>query len=83
MLETVYTAARAAKGQGDGTHMGYLVSNFAAYQELIVSGFDFYNECSLDYYMVSLGSNIQNPAGLANLGTTIAFRVYSSGDTTL
>lgn len=83
MVESVYTAARQAKGNGDGTHLGYLVSNFGAYQELLVSGFDFYNECNFDYYMVSIGSNVQNLTGLSNFGVTTAYRIFKSDDSSL
>lgn len=83
MVESVYTAARAAKGNGEGTHAGYLVSNFGAYQELLVSGFDFYNECNLDYYMVAMGSNVQNLTGLSNFGVTTAYRLFNSDDNSL
>jgi hypothetical protein len=57
MNEDDYTTAREAKGTGSGTHIGYLISNFAQYQQLTVTFYDFYNNCNLDYYMVALGSN--------------------------
>lgn len=82
VLET-YKAARELKGQGSGTDAGFWFNNFSNYQMLVVSGFEMYNECSLDYYMVGVGNAVQNPSGLTNLGTNLAFRVYSSGDTTL
>merc|ERR1711990_1186705 len=81
--KSVYTAARQAKGQGEGTDLGLSVSNFGAYQELLVAGFDFYNECNLDYYMVAIGSNVQNPSGLANLGVALYYRYTDEEDTSL
>jgi hypothetical protein len=83
MDEAIYTAARVLKGQGPGTTVGLAVSNFGLYQQLVVSAFDCYNGCSLDYYMVAVGSSVQNPSGLANLVTNLAFRAFSEGDTTL
>lgn len=50
---------------------------------MAVSGFNFYNECNVDYYMVAIGSNTQDPTGLANLGVNLAFRTFKGEDTTL
>jgi hypothetical protein len=83
MVMSVYTAAREAKGQGSGTNMGFMVSNFGSYQELLVSGFDFYNDCNLDYYMVAIGSSSQNPTGIANLAVALGYRAFSGEDSTL
>jgi len=83
MVKETYKAAREAKGAGSGTDYGFFMSNFGSYNELIISGFDFYNECSLDYYAVGLGSNLQNVSGLSNLATNLAFRVLDDEDTLL
>lgn len=82
MTQDIYTAARELKGAGSGTTLGYYVSNFQTYQQVSVTFFDFYNNCSLDYYMVALGSNVQSLSGLLNFITNIAYRLYS-GDTSL
>merc|ERR1719389_180594 len=82
-LYSVYEAAREAKGQGSGTDIGFAISNFAAYQDMIVAGFNFYNECNLDYYMVSAGANVQNPSGLANLLVNLGYRTLNGEDTIL
>lgn len=83
MNEDAYATAREAKGTGSGTHIGYLISNFAQYQQLTVTFYDFYNNCNLDYYMVALGQNTQNVSGVSNLVTNSLFRLFSSGDTSL
>lgn len=83
MLKDIYSAARELKGAGEGTDIGFWLSNFSTYNQILVSGFDFYNECNLDYYMVAVGSNLQNVSGLSNFGTTMAFRVLDSADTSL
>lgn len=79
----VYQAAMAAKGQGSGTDIGFMISNFADYQQMMVAGFDFYNECNLDYYMVAVGSNSQNPSGISNLLVNLLFRTFNGEDSTL
>ena len=79
-MMSVYTAARNAKGQGEGTDLGFMVSNFGTYQQVLVTGFDFYNECNLDYYMVAIGSNVQAPSGLANLGMNLYWRYTDEDD---
>ena len=82
MIEDTYIAARELKGAGSGTHIGFLISNASLYQQVLISGFDFYNNCNIDYYMKALGVASQNVAGLTNIGTNLAFRVFSSSDTT-
>merc|ERR1712083_1153604 len=79
----LYTAARASKGQGEGTDLGFMVNNFGVYQQVLVAGFDFYNECNLDYYMVAVGTNVQSPSGLANLGMNLYWRYTDEEDTTI
>jgi len=51
--------------------------------DLATIGFEFYNDCKVDYYLQSIGSNTQSISGLANFGTNIAFRLLDSADTTL
>lgn len=82
MVEATYAAARAAKGSGDGTHIGFLIQNASLYQQVLISGFDFYNNCNIDYYMKAVGTATQNVAGFTNIATNLAFRVFSSSDTT-
>lgn len=82
MTEDIYAAARELKGAGSGTKLGYYISNFSTYQQVSVTFFDFYNNCSLDYYMVAVGSNVQSLSGLLNFVTNGLFRAYSS-DTSL
>ncbi len=82
MIEATYQAARELKGSGSGTHIGFLISNASLYQQVLITAFDFYNNCNIDYYMKALGVASQNAAGLTNIGTNLAFRVFSSTDTT-
>ena len=82
-LYSLYESARQAKGQGSGTDIGFMISNFAGYSDVVVAGFNFYNECSMDYYMVSLGANSQNPSGISNLLVNLAFRTLNGEDTIL
>ena len=42
-----------------------------------------YNNCSLNYYLVGFGSNLQSLHGLSNFVTNLAFRVFATGDETL
>jgi hypothetical protein len=42
-----------------------------------------YNNCSLNYYLVGFGSNLQSLHGLSNFVTNMAFRVFATGDETL
>lgn len=60
-----------------------MVSNFGVYQQVLVTGFDFYNDCNLDYYMVAIGTNVQQPSGLANLGMNLYWRYSDEEDTSI
>jgi hypothetical protein len=75
-----YVAALEEKGAGSGTSFGFNISNFSTYQEQIVTFYDFYNACSIDYYMQSIGANTQSVPGLMNFATNNLFRIYDSSD---
>jgi hypothetical protein len=78
-----YEQARQQKGQMGASNAGFWINFMGEYQQLITSGFNFYNECSLDYYMVAIGSGVQNPSGFANLAVAFAYKVFNGEDTTL
>ena len=82
LIET-YRLAREAKGAGDGTNIGFYMSQFNTYNGIMTGGFNFYQQCSLSYYMVALGSSFQNISGLSNVATNLGFRIYSGEDTSL
>lgn len=82
LIET-YKEAREAKGAGDGTNIGFYMSQFNTYNGILAGGFNFYQQCSLSYYMVALGSSFQNISGLSNVATNLGFRIYSGEDTSL
>ena len=82
MIEATYTAARELKGAGSGTYAGFLIANASLYTQVLISAFDFYNNCNIDYYMLALGVASQQASGFANIGTNMLFRVFSSSDTT-
>ncbi len=42
-----------------------------------------YNNCSLNYYLVGFGSNLQSLHGLSNFVSNMAFRVFATGDESL
>merc|ERR1712147_453951 len=81
--KTAYEQARQQKGQTGATNFGFWINFAGDYRELVIVGFDFYNQCNLDYYMVAVGSNTQNPSGLANLLTNLAFRTFNGEDQSL
>jgi hypothetical protein len=58
MVETVYDAAHALKGTGSGTSAGFWMSKVNQYLQITTVGFDLYNNCSLNYYLAGLGSNL-------------------------
>ena len=62
-----YEKKRLDKGQQGATNMGFWINYYGEYQSSIISGFNFYNECQLDYYSQAFGNGVQNPTGLANL----------------
>ena len=72
--------AREAKGAGDGTNIGFYISSFNTYNGILTGGFNFYQQCSLSYYMVAMGSSFQNISGLMNVATNLGFRIYSGED---
>jgi hypothetical protein len=65
------------------SNAGFWINFMGEYQQIITSGFNFYNECSLDYYMVAIGSGVQNPSGFANLAVAFGYKVFNGEDTTL
>lgn len=78
-----YEDARKQKGQMGASNAGFWINFMGTYQQLITSGFNFYNECSLNYYMVAIGSGTQNPSGFANLAVAFGFRLFKGEDETL
>lgn len=80
---SLYQAALTAKGAGDGTNIGFVFDQVQGVMDLTTLGFEFYNDCKLDYYLQAFGSNLQSLSGLANFGTTTMFKLFNSGDTTL
>ena len=62
-----YEKKRLDKGQQGATNMGFWINYYGEYQSSIISGFNFYNECQLDYYSQAFGNGVQNPTGFANL----------------
>lgn len=42
-----------------------------------------YNNCSLNYYLVGFGANLQSIHGISNFVTNMAFRVFASEDASL
>lgn len=74
--KAAYEQMRSDKGAQGTSDMGFWMSFYGEYQSTIVAGFNFYNECSLDYYMMAIGANVQNPTGLANLIIAMGFQIY-------
>ena len=71
--KNAYELSRKNKGQQGATEMGFWVSFYGEYQSTIISGFNFYNECQLDYYAKAIGNGVQNPTGLANLAVAMGY----------
>ena len=51
--------------------------------QIVSSAFDMYNNCSLNYYLVGFGANLQSIHGLSNFATNLAFRVFAKSDQSL
>ena len=51
--------------------------------KIVSSAFDMYNNCSLNYYLVGFGANLQSIHGVTNFVTNLAFRVFASSDVSL
>ena len=79
--DVTYYASLAAKGNGKGSDLGFAVSKITKYNSLIVAGFDFYNNCNLDYYTMAVGFNTQSLSGLLNFGTNTYWRLTSTEPT--
>jgi hypothetical protein len=79
----IFAAAREAKGTGEATDIGFWMSQVSQNLQIVSSAFDMYNNCSLNYYLVGFGSNLQSLHGLSNFVTNMAFRVFASSDQTL
>lgn len=79
--DTAYYASLAAKGNGEGSELGFEISKMTKYSNLAVAGFNFYNWCSLDYYAMAIGFNFQSTSGLLNFGTNVYWRITSEETT--
>jgi len=79
----VFAAARELKGTGTATDAGFWMNKVTQNLQIVSSAFDMYNNCSLNYYLVGFGANLQSINGLSNFATNLAFRVFAGDDTTL
>jgi len=79
----LFAAARELKGTGSGTEAGFWMSKVTQNLQVVSSAFDLYNNCSLNYYLVGFGANLQSLHGITNFATNMAFRVFAEGDESL
>ena len=76
---TSYYEGLKAKGQGDGTSVGFSTSNLQGYVDVFIGSVNVYNYCDIDYYTRSV-SRWFSLQGTLNLGVNLVFRIYSTDD---
>lgn len=76
-----YAASLVAKGNGKANSFGFQMSKISKFSFLTVSGFNFYNNCRLDYYNMAVGVNSQSVSGILNFATNVYWRATSDETT--
>ena len=61
-----YYTSLKAKGQADGSAVGFAFSKGQKYLDLLASGVNVYNNCDVDYYMRALSKATSNVSGACN-----------------
>ena len=72
--DTEYYAGLAAKGQGEGTQVGYAMDKFTKYIDMTTAFTNVYNNCDVDYYAIALSKATSNVSGFANQAVNIYWR---------
>ena len=75
-----YYAGLAAKGQGSGTEVGFLLEKGQRYIDSAIFGVNVFNYCDLDYYLVSLGKSLGSASGGVNQLVNLGYRFFSYED---
>jgi hypothetical protein len=68
-----YKANMENKGAGVGTEAGYYIDSISKWGDGVVEMFSLFEECKLDYYLMSFGTSFQTLNGLLNMGTNVLF----------
>ena len=70
----------AAKGQGQGSDVGFLLEKGQRYIDSAIFGVNVFNYCDLDYYLVSLGKSLGSASGAVNQVINLGYRFFSADD---
>lgn len=80
---TQYYAGLTEKGKGQGSTVGYYVYMGQRYLEIGTQSVNVFGQCSLDYYLGSLGNSVDSLSGFCNLGVNFMWRLFSGADAQL
>ena len=64
--DAAYYSSLKAKGQADGSSVGFALQKGQKYLDLLASGVNVYNSCDVDYYMRALSKAVSNVSGACN-----------------
>ena len=67
-----YDSGRAEKGSGEGSTIGFYLSQATQYADMTVELTNLYNECSLDYYMQAWAPLFTSVSGFLNITVSLA-----------
>ena len=82
--QNIYKKEIIAKGKSDGgTDVGFWINKITKYTDIAVKFFDVYNSCKIDYYLISLGTQLTTVTGalgfVSNLGGLLLADVAGTG----
>ena len=71
--QNIYKKEIIAKGKANGgTDVGFWINKITKYSDIAVKFFDVYNSCKIDYYLISLGTQLTTVTGATGFVTNIA-----------
>ena len=76
----VYSAGRAAKGNGVGTEVGYYMDMVTQYLDLVVEITNVYNQCKIDYIMQAIGPWFTSLSGFLGALTSMLEVIISEDE---
>ena len=75
-----YLAGLAAKGQGAGSEVGFVVDKGQKYLDLLIYGVNVFNYCDFNLYLQSWGKALGSSSGFVNQLINLGFRFFSEED---
>lgn len=75
-----YLAGILAKGQGEGTSVGFQIDKFQSYFDAGIYSVNVFNYCDLDYYLMAIGKSTGSTSGFFNQLVNLGYRFFDEDD---